>query len=478
MISRNLDLPKCLSNFLLIVISILFISYYLFFISHNNLDENQKVIGLLPFVFFIGSFFILLYDKNNCLNISKLIIWGSFSVRLLIYPFIVTLVNINIKNSSVELIDKIPVSVAVQIYEFIILSILIAILPNPISKNAYIIKEDFRLTKAIRQIIVLLCVLSIIGIVMFPEILAKFRTVFYFNSSQEYNWYSNFEYVKETMPKAVFYLFGWLLNILRLLIVYLIIINLWKRSNEKKPLKYIVISMLSLLSLVLFVPDDRAGSIFAIFAFMLLLTKLYPSYSSKIFRFSLISFASIITIVLIVFPILKTVKSGTTSLNDILYYMSFHLNAYFGGTVNIAASLNMGEPSMNVLWGDITHSFPVIVGLFKDIENANIIFNQTLGYDVIKYSQIIPNIGESIYYLGISLAPLFSILLLIFSFTSYKKALRAQDTFQYYIYIYQMIFFSSGIILYHFFLVVYLYILYVFPCQFIYWLFHTKKIKR
>ena len=79
--------------------------------------------------------------------------------------------------------------------------------------------------------------------------------------------------------------------------------------------------------------------------------------------------------------------------------LSKRLNAYFSGFVNSATVYEMRGDKFTYFWGDFFRSFPVIKGFFVDSPTTTELFNQTLGYDTIYNSQIIP-LSQVYFYFG------------------------------------------------------------------------------
>lgn len=442
----------------------------------GRLADNYRIISILPMVYTICTGIIIMANPMFIFNLFKIIIIVLYGIRMFILPLLILIIgepnyNNNIASNVLMSIDK---SVFLQSYEFLIVSIFLTF--N--NKGDYLqsnkdldVISDLKLTQKARKIIWILILLLCIILIRYPALLSKFRPIVFINESEYIKWKIYNAQVNSNMPKLIYYISTWLLSTLRIAISYLILIYLKKKSEKSKnPKKYIIASLIVISSWFLIVTEDKAGNFYCAAAMLILLMKLYANKRKYIKR----NIINICLIVLLVF-IITLINKSEPGLAE-RYILK--INAYFSGTINIAAASTMPRENLiEYFIGDTLRSIPIVKGLFTDMNMSYILFNKCLAYDTIYNSQIIPCIGQGYFYFGYIGAPIFSVILVTLGLKSYSKLKTVKDTFGYYTYSSTMIFICVGIIAYDFFLTFSLTAQYCLPIWVLYKLF-TKSDKK
>ena len=447
-------------------------SIYSIIIS-NNLNYNYIFIAILPLFYTICITTLLLIDTKFMYNFAKVLIIFFYGIRIFVFPILICIYG-EYSSSIVSdnIIYNIDKSVMIQCYEFLVITIFLGM--NRKYKKTHKqfeikIINDLRASKNIRYAITIL--FAVFGMILFiyPSLVGKFRPIMFTDKEVQLAWKINNEQIKYNVPTIIYHISVWANSILRILIVYTLLIFIKKKErNGKNENKYIFISLVIISTLILIVTDDKAGSIFAAIAMLSLLTKIYPNKRKTI---TIIIVVSIFIIGFGIFIVLPLMNSTENFQN----FIEYRLNAYFSGFINIAAALNMPRENLLTYFiGDVLRSIPLIKGFFTNMPMSYILFNQSLAYDTIYNSQIIPCVGQSYFYFGYIGAPIFSLILVSISLKCYEKVKTIEDTLGYFIYYYIMLFASLGIVLYDFFLTFSLMLQYCFPIWVLYKVFLIK----
>ncbi|WP_195972269.1 hypothetical protein [Clostridium thermobutyricum] len=428
-----------------IIFSLILLSLPAIFI--NNLNDQFKIMCILPISYSVIVLFLFNVKKERIIkNKAILIILSTYFIRMYLYPIIICFKGIEIYNFNRAIDNRIIISVLLQIYEFISIAICITVIKyNKLKKIK--IKEIDKLN--INKIIYYIIFISIISIIIFPSILSIFRPIVFKDINSENIWKINRILAKENLNPIIYNIVGILIPIARILLTILIIIKIRKLNLNKKISrnKSIIFSIIIALNLLIFITDDRAGNIYCFIAVFLVIRKLYD-LKNKV---------SINIIFVIMGLILLYIFFGKS--NEIL---SSRLNAYFSGTINIGASTLMERNNIiQYLLGDILRHIPIIKGLFINLPMSNELFNMALGIDTVYNSQIIPNIGQGIFYFGYVFSPILSIILSYIGIKLWDKSENNNSIFEYFILIFSSIFFSVGSVMYYFTLTINLVLLYV-----------------
>lgn len=432
------------------------------------INQNISMIILLPYTYLIGVVILSILDNNWSNSMVKLIIVAMYGVRMVLYPLVCFVEN-NIH--ELEINENFNRAIFLQIYEYMIIILTLNIFKVNNHEKRYDINIDKNNTKRIKNVVMLLLFVSVILIILYPQLINIFRPIIFSSTEDEIIWTRNKLLGKENMPMLAYYLGSWLIRLMRLVLMYFLIVSI-KNSKIKKDHVKILLSLLVIASMLMITTDDKANGIYAAFTLFLLLSKLYSDKKDKIVKYGILSMCLITILVMVIHPLMQ--NKNTVQTDKINY--SKKINAYFSSTVNIMAGLNMPTvDSVKYVKGDIFRYIPLVLAFFTDNPQSNDLFNQVLGVDVEYNSQIMPNVIQGYFYFGYILSPCFSIILACVAIISEKKSKICNDTFGYYIYIYSSILASMGIVLYYFSLTVYLFLQYIFPIWVMYRIFKRRS---
>lgn len=426
------------------------------------------------------SIYFFTSKKNNASLVINLILM-TYGIRMVIYPLMVIIPEYKfpiLLSMSIE--NNVPLAILMQCYEFIIV-LFTLILSNKSYKQDYNfdghnLTIDSYSTIKIRRVIIFLSAISLFFIALYPQILTIFEPVYIFSEELRRKIVISANIAANNTPTVLYYLSTWLLRILRILLVYWIVITIKKRLPEtKKNGLKLALSIFTTSTLMLVTTNDRAAGIYAGIAMLFMLMKLYPEQRKMITKLLVGTLTVGGSLLLIIFPMVSGQTASMYNSTNFFHFLAQKLNAYFSGTVNIAASLEMPRDTwLDYLIGDLLRTIPMIKGFFTEYDLSNMLFNEVLGYDSVYYSQIIPNIGQGYYYLGFLLAPIFSIVLIRIAIKSERKAKRVNDSLGYYVYTYCSIYFAVSPILYYFQLTLNLVLFNIVPIIILYELFRVR----
>lgn len=244
---------------------------------------------------------------------------------------------------------------------------------------------------------------------------------------------------------------------------------LYKLSNGGNKTS-LLLSFLVVFVSCLFTTSDRAATIYTAIVGLLLIYKIYPHYRGFIGRFS--------TAFAIIGVFLIFLYGAIFKADDAVAEVGYKLNAYFSGTLNVAACFEMNDTNwFMTLMGDILRNIPLVVGFFTNLPMSYLEFNRALGYDVDYNSQILPVIGQGYFYFGILGVIIFPIIMFKIAYYLYNHIRFARDSFEYFSYLVALIYTFLGVNLYDMFLTMGLVLQYGVPMLVIslYSYLHTNK---
>lgn len=427
---------------LLCTFSIFVIIYFI--TSLRTIENEYKSMIFLPISYFLCSFILLFTKKTKLL---KNLILCAFSIQFLIFPLLIcinrgydfTQYNYLIKNNITK-------AVILQVFVFIVICITFYMDKKneliEINNDLY----DFHENKLLHIIILIVFIISGIFILVYPQILGKFRFI-YMDNQDYYAYLQRGIEIKDSMPLLVYHLGFWLLRIAKLILSYVMVVGIWRISKGKHQFFSITISMIVIFLLCIFTTEDKAATIYIAVASILLLSKLYKKYTKLIITGSLCAGVIFILLVFIILPL-----SGSFNVNS----LSYRINAYFSGTINVAAGFIMENDNKALTFlGDIFRSIPMINTFFKNMPMSSIVFNKSLGVDPIYNSEIIPMITQGYYYFGFIGSIVYPLLVISFIKFSFKKLFVKQDSYEYFIRLTIIIISFCGLFLYDLALIFY-----------------------
>lgn len=412
-------------------------------------ESNFSSCIILPLIFLLGNIFILFVKKDKILDIHLIIIL-LFFFKMYVLPILVIFNNgFDIRQYNFQIQYHILDAVLIQIFEWIAIVIGLAFfkIRNKCTYN-FFIKNDSFTNKNVWKIIWFCILLLLICVLKYPFLLNKFRPLFFSSEVDEIIWKKSSTLAMESMPTLLYYPINWLMIITRILLVYMIIIEVWK-FRKNTTISVIVSFMIILIGLIFLVPDDVAASIIAAVCLFILITKLYPQKKKQILQIVGISSA-----LLFIYMFFGRAIAPNSSMGGNLNSLIGRINAYFSGFINVSAVFEMHDLNrIHYFFGDFLRSIPIIKGFFVNMPTTTELFNRTLGYDIVYNSQIIPLAGQSFFYfkyIGVIIAP---VIVLKICFVFYNKLLCSKGTYDYFINAFYCLIFAFGIVMYDGFLI-------------------------
>lgn len=436
------------------------VSIWITALADMNIFNDQLLCCIiLPIVFVLGYTFILLVRKNKLLDIHLIIIL-MFFVKIYILPILVILNDgFNIQKYNYLIESHFFDAVIIQIIEWIVVVFCLCFMKVCKSNVDYFNRsEDRVVNRKVWKIILGCIIIIVIAIIKYPSLLNKFRPIFFSSEIQEILWRQRSTIAMSTMPTLIYYPMNWLINITRLSFVYLMIVLIWKYRKNKSQIISVVLSFfVVVVGLVMIVPDDVAASIIAAFSILVLITKLYPEKRPQI-----ITIILILGSVLFIYMFFGRAFVADMGIGESLNRLIERVNAYFSGFINTSAVLEMEcESKMTYFLGDFFRSFPIIKGFFVNMPTTTELFNQTLGYDLVYNSQIIPLAGQAYFYFNIIGVIIVPILVMKVCFSFYNRMLNAKGTYDYFINCFYTLILAFGIVMYDGFLIFYICLSYI-----------------
>lgn len=420
------------------------IAFFAFLVCVFNLShvqEEYKVISILPLVYSLSSL-ILSYDKN--VTILKVLCILCYSIKLLLIPFLIFISgDVSYQDSANYLLSGyIEKAVFLQFIEIVGVTVFLILY-----KDKSVIKHEYlsaSLNNRAKKWIWALFITALILIGIYPQFLLNFQPVVFFNNDQFIVWAQFASTVKESIPIYIYYLGGWVVSTAKLLLPYCLIIYIYKLKRMNSWTKIIISVVIIILSCA-FTTSDRASTIFTGVTCFILLNRIYTDHSSAIMRFLLIGGGAGIFAIFI---------HGTVSnSSNFIASLASKLNAYFAGTFNVSAVFLMDNSNkLDYLCGDILRSIPLLKGFFTSWPMSYLEYNKVLAVDTEYNSQILPAIGQGYFYLGYLGAILFPIISLRVSFYLHNRIQQVNDSLSFFVIGLVFMYVFLGIFLYDTFL--------------------------
>lgn len=435
-------MSKRIQKKILFILGIISLIVSLIFLAKlNTMKGHYHSMFLLPLFYGLS---LILISISNSLNLFKTLAMGSYSVKLLITPlFLTTIGNREIETGlSQSVYTHIPDAVLLQVIEIIAVSFFLFVLPERkvFQSKSFTVPPH----KKTWTILKLICLLSVALVIVYPQFLYKFQPIL-FRDQDAYIAQRDLSLtVKESMNVYIYNVGLWLIPLSKLIVVYILIFILCKVSKGGNMLT-LILSLLVVLISCLFTSSDRAATIYTGIAGLFLIHKIYDKYRKLINRYSVVFAVGGIFYIFLYNSIFKA--------DDAVSEVGYKLNAYFAGTLNVAACFEMNDSNLlETFVGDILRNIPFAMGFFVHLPMSYLEFNRALGYDEVYNSQIIPVIGQGFYYLHIIGVILFPILMFKVAYYFYNHIEHARDSFEYFAYMIALIYTFLGVNLYDMFL--------------------------
>ncbi|MDO4963631.1 MAG: hypothetical protein Q4E75_06040 [bacterium] len=463
--SNKIPILFFIMNFLSIALSIIF--------AFSNTDSYFKYIALLPLFFTFIS--ILNYKVYSAFfkKISITLIIICYYFRMVILPAVSSFYNFDSLIRNNNYLNSISHSVFLMIYEFFIVLFFCNIILKKndnveIKKNCKGKNEeiDFTKNKLVIFIVTILTLVLVLMIFLYPSFKSYFRFSFEGNINNINLANVNYFNMKNTIPKIIYWLTIYIINILQILIpISLLDIIYRKKINENKKF---VLSIIIAILVVLISTPERARSIIISMSLLLLIIKLYQN-KNKILIYLIIAICLFLMFGALIF------KSGNSFSNTNL---SSILQAYFSGVTNVSVTFLMPDRfNLKILFNDFCTSIPFFSAFFKNWDTSVKIFNNILYAKSGNSDQIIPMIGQGMYYFGVMLSPVISLISVNFAIKCEKKYEKTKNIYLKYLYIYMVIYLSVAPILYNGTILLQCFLQTFLPCLFIV-KFSLKKVRK
>lgn len=438
-------------SFIVFIISFS-VSIILFIENYGKHGFNY--LFLLPLTYSIVTLFLSAVIKLQIKKLLFILLYGLYFVRMVLQPFLIHLSDYSIVLggrtqviSNFIIIRNLPSAVILMCYEFVIIFFTLYLYYNKLNTKNYFspVNEDLKTTLLFKEIIASLLFLIGSVILVYPQVTNYFEFFISNQSKTNFEYSKNLIYMKRTIPYYIYWLVLFVLDLLQIFLPILMVSFIYKKI---RPYSYFIAYVFSLVILFFtftIMTPQRMTSIQLSFVLFVILGMLYPKITKQLspFIFSLI-------IVFTILALLIKVNFTENSKINSLSYLSGIINAYFSGPFNISASLSITHSiSFNIVVSDILRNIPFLSYFFKDIPNSVNLFNKTVLGENQTYL-IFPMIGQGKFYFGYFLAPVFSIMSIVFAFYFERKYETSNSIIEKYIFLYIAILFVMSPVMYNF----------------------------
>lgn len=423
----------------------------------SEVENVFQPVIILPISYVIGFWFAAFLFSRKAYLVKSLIMF-LYGIKMVILPLLIYISGrFDMSGIRYSLQNSVSDAVWIQVIEYAAVMITILCIPWPDGKlfKNIDLKKDRAISRREWNLLIFCVIIVACAIVIYPELLNKYRPVYFADESNFIEWKKNSTIAVNSISPYIYYPLNWLLTVTRLCTVYMLVIFFARKMASRHPICGICLSFIMIFfALVYIVPDDVAVSILTAVILFALLIKLYPGYSSMLKKICVVIISLLFLYIFILYPILN-------SNYNLAEYLSRRLNAYFGGVMNLAGALNMSATDKFTYFvGDFLRSIPVINGFFTDMSTTTELFNIVFGYDPVYYSQIVPMAGQGYFYLSYLGAALFPAVTCLMGAKFYKKLINSISSFDFFVYGLYFLILIIGLAMYNFFLIFYLLISY------------------
>lgn len=374
--TKDLGRTAIISLIFLVLSTILFIM---------NIDEQTVLLIILPVIY--GFFFIGISKIHRYINYP-----GMFTLNVIVFlRYVLLPILILLYPSYVDVYGNISEGILFMIFEALSLGVLLAIVTKKYYKS-HIKEENLEISNNRNLLIKMVIVYAIIVVVFQPSILLQYNFAFVDSSS--------LELIKGR--SLVTGINGMIIDWGKLFLPLLLTIPLVTRYRKKQNdiYYYTTIIIIMLFNVLIFSGTSRSSMLIPAVASIFYLINAFPNKRKKIFMF--MSF--VIVVVVIQLTLLKTEYIGTKlnfSLGEIIDY----LEAYFVGPKNMGVAIKAKEIfndaySSSTFFNDVLGNFPGL-SIFFNLENrTNTFYNLTFYNGGPQRDQIIPSMGQGLFYFG------------------------------------------------------------------------------
>lgn len=373
--TKDLGRTAIISLIFVVVSTILFIM---------NINEQEVLLIMLPIIY--GLFYIGISKIHYYTNYP-----GMFTLNVIVFlRYVLLPILILLYPSYVDVYGKISEGILLMIFEALSLGVLLAFITKKYYQSH--IKKNLSISNNKNLVIKMVVLYSIVVVVLQPNILHQYNFAFVDSSS--------IELIKGR--SLVTGVNGMIVDLGKLLLPLLLTIPLIIKHRKKQNdiYYYATIIIIMLFNVLIFSGTSRSSMLIPAVASIFYLINAFPNKRKKIFMF--MSFA--IVVVVIQLTLLKTEYIGTKlsfSLGEIIDY----LEAYFVGPKNMgvvikAHDIYSSSYSISTFFNDVMGNFPGLSKFF-DLENrTNTFYNLTFYNGGPQRDQIIPSMGQGLFYFG------------------------------------------------------------------------------
>lgn len=360
----------------------------------SYLPPGYKMVFLLPLTY--GLLILILPSITRfMINNAGLLIFNIVAfVRYVILVLVGVLTGFSIWRGIPPGSSYINSSILVMFCEMITVFIFIQIMSKKYYSSTIIQvsnKKEINTRNINSFVLKIFILLGIISVILFPEIISKFRFVTNLDDFTDYQ--------RNDFP--LFGLFELLFNMARILVLLSLIIY-WKKKHELTgKFKYVLFTIgLSLLNLVIVTGLSRFSILISAVAILYFVTKLFNKHKKMIFL-------SLMTGIIFSVTIVSLYKFFGRNENDSfadLAWWSDTLQMYFSGPKNVAIALTMKDRfDINIviqIFVDLFSSVAGIAGLLNLSLSTVGLYNLTYYGSTVSVDQIVPIVGQGVFYFG------------------------------------------------------------------------------
>ena len=411
----------------------------------QRIPAHYSLLPLLPLSCALG-FLMMSTVRQRSGSVSCILLSMMAFIRYCITPFIMiagdfeSLMKLNITLNANN-------GILLMAYEAIAIFLAITLYCRRIDKDLYktaVHKKSKGITFAFFDGIMLIMIIFIIAVAFaVPEVMTGFKTIFDMAESDfTMVHYSAAQTQAGTLKRALQTLFSMVFQLIRIMLPLWVIFKM--KKNRWADVIICVFAVLFSAIQFVFITSTFAESIISAFVILMMTAYLCPK-SKKSMTISVI--VMLVTIVSSFFIVRYSVRSSN-SLYTVsgMKYVSSIVTAYLGGVDNVAAIFNLTDANKwESLFFNFYSAIPFNTTLFGlEGEKLQVFYNAANS----SYGQIEPSIASGYYYFGPVFAPVFSVLVTIFSLKFDAIADETESFWKKTAYKFCMLIFSLGISMY------------------------------
>lgn len=238
-------------------------------------------------------------------------------------------------------------------------------------------------------------------------------------------------HMKESVPAVLYWLYIMMVNLIQIFVPILLISWIYRVTGWRFRRYGLMVVFMIIGLLFVFMTPEKATSLQLALVLMLIVCMMYPDIMRMRVPIMVTSIGVLTFIVLML-------KSGSYKEQgqDGAVFLSYILNAYFGGPLNVAVAISIPTDfTIKTLVADIFRSIPFVKYFFKEWPFTPEIFNKFILGDA-PAMKIMPLVGQAKFYFGYLLAPFFTLVPLYISVFFERLAENNSRIIRKYIYLY------------------------------------------